>query len=119
MTFSDQYREACRKMALQIASMKKASMKDIENVKLKVSQEYKLIKVPSNIEILDNAPAELLEEVRKKISKKPTRLISGVTVITVVAPIYECPHGGCIYCPGGKSSPRSYTGREESVENAS
>ncbi|MCL7404216.1 MAG: tRNA uridine(34) 5-carboxymethylaminomethyl modification radical SAM/GNAT enzyme Elp3 [Thaumarchaeota archaeon] len=115
----DLYREACRRIALEIACRKEVSREDIEKIKLKMSQEYKLIKVPSNIDILENAPPEILEDVKRKLAKKPARIISGVTVITVVAPIYECPHGRCIYCPGGESSPRSYTGREESVENAS
>lgn len=119
MISSHQYREACREIALQIASIKEAGRKDVEKIKLRISREYKLAKVPSNVEILENTPPELFEEVKKKLAKKPTRTISGVTVVTVVAPIHECPHGRCIYCPGGENSPRSYTGREESVENAS
>ncbi len=113
------YREACRKIALEIASNKEITRRDIEKIKLKISEEYKLVKVPSNLEILENTPPDLLENIKRKLARKPTRIISGVTVITVVAPIYECPHGRCIYCPGGETSPRSYTGREESIENAS
>ncbi len=113
------YSEACRKIALEIACRSEVSREDIEKIKLKTSQEYKLMKVPSNLEILENTPPNLLEYVRRKLAKKLSRIISGVTVITVVAPIYECPHGRCIYCPGGENSPKSYTGREESVENAS
>lgn len=118
-TASDAYREACRKIALEIASSRETSGKDVENIKLKISEEYKLARVPSNIEVLESTPPELLEDVKRKLTRKPTRIISGVTVVTVVAPVYECPHGRCIYCPGGEDSPRSYTGREESVENAS
>lgn len=112
------YRDACRKIAEELLSKTILDRGEIEKIKLKVCKEYGLSKVPSNIEIIENSPLEILDNVRRKLARKPTRIISGVTVITVVAPIYECPHGGCIYCPGGKSSPKSYTGREESVENA-
>ncbi|MEM1677338.1 MAG: tRNA uridine(34) 5-carboxymethylaminomethyl modification radical SAM/GNAT enzyme Elp3 [Nitrososphaerota archaeon] len=114
----DLLRQACREIAEEIVSGRIHSRRDLESLKLRVSEKYKLPKVPSNLEILENTPKEFLELVKSKLSKKPTRILSGVTVITVVAPIFECPHGRCIYCPGGVSSPRSYTGEEESVENA-
>ncbi len=42
--------------------------------------------------------------------KKPVRMISGVTVVAVMANPYPCPHGKCIYCPGGVDvgTPQSY-----------
>lgn len=109
--------EACREIAEQIIE---AGFKDVERIKLKVSKKYGLRKVPSNVEILQNIPAELREKVKRVLSKKPVKTISGVSVITVVSPIRSCPHGACIYCPGGDlNSPRSYTGEEESVRMAS
>ncbi|MCS7126496.1 MAG: tRNA uridine(34) 5-carboxymethylaminomethyl modification radical SAM/GNAT enzyme Elp3 [Aigarchaeota archaeon] len=114
----DIYREACRKIASEILSRTSIDSREVEKIKLRVSEEYGLLKVPSNLEIIENTPLELIENIRTRLARRITRIISGVTVITVVAPIYECPHGRCIYCPGGKNSPRSYTGKEESVENA-
>jgi elongator complex protein 3 len=44
--------------------------------------------------------------------KKPVRSISGVTVVAVMTKPYPCPHGRCIYCPGGvhwiEATPQSY-----------
>ncbi len=42
--------------------------------------------------------------------KKPVRIASGVTVIAVMTKPYPCPHGRCIYCPGGPAygTPQSY-----------
>ena len=42
--------------------------------------------------------------------KKPVRTASGVTVVAVMAMPYPCPHGRCIYCPGGPEfgTPQSY-----------
>jgi elongator complex protein 3 len=45
---------------------------------------------------------------------RPVKTASGIMVITVMAKPYDCPHGRCIYCPGGKefNIPLSYTGKE-------
>jgi elongator complex protein 3 len=45
---------------------------------------------------------------------KPVKTSSGVVVIAVMPKPYACPHGRCIYCPGGipSNTPLSYTGRE-------
>jgi len=42
--------------------------------------------------------------------KKPVRMISGVTVVAIMSEPYPCPHGRCIYCPGGVEigTPQSY-----------
>jgi elongator complex protein 3 len=42
------------------------------------------------------------------------RTLSGVAVVAVMTSPASCPHGKCIYCPGGveSGSPQSYTGKE-------
>ncbi|MCD6458695.1 MAG: tRNA uridine(34) 5-carboxymethylaminomethyl modification radical SAM/GNAT enzyme Elp3 [Thermoproteales archaeon] len=42
--------------------------------------------------------------------KKPVRMISGVTVVAVMSKPFPCPHGRCMYCPGGVDigTPQSY-----------
>ncbi len=49
--------------------------------------------------------------------RKPTRSLSGVSVVAVMTSPYRCPHGRCTYCPGGPEfgSPQSYTGEEPSA----
>ncbi len=37
-----------------------------------------------------------------------SRVASGVAVVAVMAKPYPCPHGRCIYCPGGGELPQSY-----------
>jgi elongator complex protein 3 len=51
---------------------------------------------------------------------KPTKTASGVAVIAVMPKPYECPHGRCIYCPGGIefNTPLSYTGTEPATRTA-
>ena len=45
---------------------------------------------------------------------------SGIAVITVMPMPYDCPHGKCVYCPGGKeyNTPLSYVGTEPSTKFA-
>jgi len=52
--------------------------------------------------------------------RKPTRLVSGVTVVALMTHPYPCPHGRCIYCPGGISegTPQSYIDRSPVVMRA-
>lgn len=53
----------------------------------------------------------------KKIVKRPTRILSGVTVIAVMTKPFPCPHGRCAYCPGGPEygTPQSYIGNEPAL----
>ena len=52
--------------------------------------------------------------------KKPTRMLSGVIVVAVMTAPYPCPHGKCIYCPGGPeyNTPQSYITRSPAVMRA-
>lgn len=52
--------------------------------------------------------------------RKPSRTLSGVTIIAIMAKPYPCPHGKCIYCPGGPEfgTPQSYIGEEPALMRA-
>jgi len=109
------FREACRKAAKLILEY---GSHRVDEVKRLVAKEYSLDKVPSNVDILENAPRELRERLKGILVKKPVKTISGVTTITVIVPMKACPHGGCIYCPGGSEAPKSHTGEEEVIRQA-
>lgn len=87
--------------------------REAERLKKQLAAELKLDKYPSDDELAS------LKGVA--VAKKPVKTSSGVSVITVVAPIFSCPHGKCIYCPGGApfGTPQSYTGEEAVVKTAS
>ncbi|HDM43658.1 MAG TPA: tRNA uridine(34) 5-carboxymethylaminomethyl modification radical SAM/GNAT enzyme Elp3, partial [Candidatus Woesearchaeota archaeon] len=77
--------------------------------------------MPTNIEILLHAKPEDVEKLG--LLAKPTRTISGVAVIAVMAYPFACKHGKCLMCPGGPASifgdvPQSYTGREPATLRA-
>lgn len=52
--------------------------------------------------------------------KKPTRTLSGVTVVAVMTRPHPCPHGRCLYCPGGPpaGTPQSYVKGSPAVARA-
>src|SRR6056297_411451 len=89
---------------------------DVEKAKLEVCSEYSAPKVPQNSEILDFAPLERREELEEVLQRKPVRTASGVSPIAIMTSPERCPHGKCLYCPGGPdsefSSAQSYTGHE-------
>ncbi len=52
--------------------------------------------------------------------KRPVRTLSGVTVVAIMSHPYPCPHGKCLYCPGGPecNTPQSYIGEEPALMRA-
>ncbi len=50
--------------------------------------------------------------------KKPIRSKSGIVPLTVVLPPKKCDHGTCLYCPGGKDVPQSYTDKSPAIMRA-
>ncbi len=52
--------------------------------------------------------------------RKPSRMLSGVTVVAVMTKPFPCPHGKCAYCPGGPEvgTPQSYVGEEPALMRA-
>jgi len=96
---------------------KKIKKDDLSKVKHILCRKHNITKVPTDIEILTNANKKDLEILKKYLKTKPIRTISGVAVVAIMAKPSKCPHGKCIYCPGGVDShfgdvPQSYTGKE-------
>ncbi|MEM4499257.1 MAG: tRNA uridine(34) 5-carboxymethylaminomethyl modification radical SAM/GNAT enzyme Elp3 [Sulfolobales archaeon] len=56
-----------------------------------------------------------------RLGRKPSRILSGVTVVAVMTAPHPCPHGRCAYCPGGPDfgTPQSYYGEEPALMRAS
>lgn len=106
---SMEYDEVCRKLAEEIECGVITTRKQLDHRKLQLSKEYHLSKLISNPDILSFTQSK---EVITFIKRKPTRTVSGVAVIAVMTRPHHCPHGRCIYCPGGKNTPQSYTGKE-------
>ncbi|WIV67852.1 tRNA uridine(34) 5-carboxymethylaminomethyl modification radical SAM/GNAT enzyme Elp3 [Natrialbaceae archaeon AArc-T1-2] len=89
---------------------------EVEKAKLEACSEHSAPKVPKNSELLDYAPKEYREDLEAVLQRKPVRTASGVSPVAIMTSPERCPHGKCLYCPGGPdsefSSSQSYTGEE-------
>ncbi len=84
----------------------------LSKLKVKLSKKYSLDSIPSDIDIFLRTGA--------KLKTKPMRTMSGVSPLALMTAPFACPHGKCVYCPGGPNSafgdvPQSYTGKEPST----
>ncbi|MCL7418237.1 MAG: tRNA uridine(34) 5-carboxymethylaminomethyl modification radical SAM/GNAT enzyme Elp3, partial [Halalkalicoccus sp.] len=89
---------------------------DVESAKLEVCSEFSSPKVPTNSDVLSKAPDDRREEAEAVLRRKPVRTASGVSPVAIMTSPHMCPHGKCLYCPGGPASEfdsaQSYTGHE-------
>ncbi|MEM0372943.1 MAG: tRNA uridine(34) 5-carboxymethylaminomethyl modification radical SAM/GNAT enzyme Elp3 [Sulfolobaceae archaeon] len=55
-----------------------------------------------------------------KVIRKLTRMMAGVSIVAIMTSPSRCPHGKCIFCPGGVeyNTPQSYYGREPALMRA-
>ena len=90
---------------IDVLKEKKLSKKELNKLKNKLSKKYKLQKIPTDAEILLNAKPEDVKKLN--LITKPTRTLSGVAPIALMCKPHKCPHGTCIYCPGGPGSSRA------------
>lgn len=103
-----------------VLSGKIKDRQQLQTAKLKLCSRYKFDDIPQNSFILSCATPEERETVEPFLVKKPVRTISGVAVVAVMTSPHPCPHGKCIFCPGGveNDSPQSYTGKEPAARRA-
>lgn len=81
-------------------------------------QRYGLKALPSKSTILSFLPKGECKGLQKLLRTKPVRTASGIAVIAVMSKPFPCPHGTCLYCPGGPkiNTPQSYTGQEPAAQ---
>ncbi|NYZ79665.1 tRNA uridine(34) 5-carboxymethylaminomethyl modification radical SAM/GNAT enzyme Elp3 [Candidatus Micrarchaeota archaeon] len=87
--------------------------KQLQARKTLLAGKYGLSKIPTDADILTRA-GKHRAAVLGVLQKKPSRTLSGVSVVAVMTKPSACPHGKCVYCPGGVDveTPQSYTGHE-------
>ena len=106
------YDSACIEIANKLSLLEELSLNDIYSFIKGASSKYHLARTPKFPDIIKYLPID--SNIRKTMMVRPIKTASGILVITVMAKPYDCPHGKCIYCPGGKefNIPLSYTGKE-------
>ena len=87
---------------------------ELQRAKIDLCRRYGMRGVPRSSETLALVGEEDRPLVEEVLRRKPVRTLSGVAVVAVMTSPAPCPHGKCIYCPGGveSGSPQSYTGKE-------
>jgi len=92
---------------------------EYEKLKMLVSKRYH-VSPPKNSEVIKNIPENLREKYIPLLMRKPSRTLSGVAIIAAMTSPFPCPHGKCIYCPGGVeyNTAQSYTGKEPAALRA-
>jgi elongator complex protein 3 len=114
-TETEAFRRTCRTLIDRILDGE-VGREDLESAKLEACSTYSSPKVPKNTEILAHAPQSRREEVKEVVRRKPVRTASGVSPVAIMTSPHMCPHGKCLYCPGGPASEfdsaQSYTGHE-------
>lgn len=107
MTNNKDYDKAVKEVIKRVKEENAESKKRVHSIKRSVCSDYGLKEVISDT-------ALYLESGLNVFKRKPSRRKSGVSVIAVMTSPSKCPHGKCVFCPGGVEfmTPQSYTGEE-------
>ncbi len=116
----DQMAEFALAFFSELVRTRPSDKQGVHAIKMELLREICLDKVPSDADLMKFAPSDLDPELREVMKKKASRTMSGVAVVAVMTSPEECPHGKCIFCPGGmdNGTPQSYTGREPAAMRA-
>ena len=104
---------------IEYARKHNTTKEELHKMKVKLAKKYGISRLPGDSEILERVPKEEKENF-EFLRTKPVRTLSGVAVVAVMTSPHDCPHGKCMYCPGGVNfgSPQSYTGKEPAALRA-
>ena len=118
LTLSSNYDHACLAIAKELQERKDLSTSAILKIIRKISSTYYLHRLPKNEDIIKYLSTE--SQYRSLLKVGPTKSASGVVVVAVMPKPFGCPHGRCIYCPGGieYNTPPSYIGSEPVTQTA-
>ena len=102
-----------------ILKKEKPDKNKLSKLKNQLCKKYGLKRPPTDTEILMHAANKDIPKL-KILQNKPTRTMSGVSVIAIMSRPEKCPHGACIMCPSNvsKGIPQSYTGKEPAAMRA-
>jgi elongator complex protein 3 len=82
----------------------------LERLKKRAASDFSLDRYVSNSEILASLPSQAKVGFEELLCVHPRRSASGIVVVTAFSAPYSCPHGTCVFCPGGPrfGTPQSY-----------
>ena len=80
----------------------------LHSCKVRLARKHGLDRIPSDADVLQKVPAESRDGLLPLLRTKAVREASGVVTVAAMTSPEKCPHGKCLYCPGGveKGSPQ-------------
>ena len=106
----ERHKEAVAFLAEQVTVGGIRSKESLEKLKKRAASSYSLNRYVSNSEILGAIASEDRTVFEELLRVHPRRSASGIVVVTAFSAPFACPHGTCVFCPGGPSqgTPQSY-----------
>ena len=116
----DRFQEAASQVAAQIGQGSLRTRQDLEKAKKRAAAAHSLDRYLSNSEILRALAPEERQRFEEFLRVHPRRSASGIVVVTAFSAPYACPHGTCVFCPGGPraGTPQSYLPRSPGMRSA-
>jgi elongator complex protein 3 len=116
----DRLQDAAAYIAEQVSQGSVSSREGLERVKKRASAKFGLDRYVSNSEVILALPPETRERFEDVIRVHPRRSASGIIVVTAFSAPFSCPHGTCVFCPGGPrfGTPQSYLPRSPGMKSA-
>ena len=116
----DRLGEAAAYIAEEVSAGRVATRGELEKLKKRAASEFSLGRYVSNSEIIPLLGPEALGRFEGTLRVHPRRSASGIVVVTAFSAPYSCPHGTCVFCPGGPraGTPQSYLPRSPGMRAA-
>ena len=113
-------RAAAAYIAGQVSRGRVGSRQELEKLKKSVSSAFTLDRYVSNSEIIAALPTSARPTFEEMLRVHPRRSASGIVVVTAFSAPFLCPHGTCVFCPGGPrlGTPQSYLPESPGMRSA-
>ncbi|HUI22993.1 MAG TPA: elongator complex protein 3 [Nitrososphaerales archaeon] len=107
-------------IADQVSQGRVGSRAQLEKLKKRASSEFSLGRYVTNSEIIVSLSPEARSAFEGMLRVHPRRSASGIVVVTAFSAPFSCPHGTCVFCPGGPrlGTPQSYLPRSPGMRSA-
>ncbi len=107
-------------VADQVAEGRVGTRAQLERLKKKAAAEFSLGRYLTNSEVLAALPSGSRPRFEEMLTVHPRRSASGIVVVTAFSAPFSCPHGTCVFCPGGPraGTPQSYLPQSPGMKSA-
>jgi elongator complex protein 3 len=107
-------------VAQQVSQGKVRSREQLEKLKKKAAARFSLNRYVTTSEVLAALPESERGRFEDMLRVHPRRSASGIVVVTAFSAPFSCPHGTCVFCPGGPKigTPQSYLPQSPGMRSA-